>query len=399
MPRGRSMPELKVSADERETLERWARRPTTAQALAQRARMILACAEGRPNDQVARVERVTRQTVGRWRARFVSTRLDGLLDEPRPGAPRQITDEHVERVVRCTLETKPDDATHWSTRAMAKRSGLSQSAIRRIWRAFALQPHQVETFKLSTDPLFIEKVRDIVGLYLNPPDKALVLCVDEKSQIQALDRSQPVLPMRPGQVERRTHDYTRHGTTTLFAMIPAPLFLRLRKHRGQRTPDPEVTIADHHLRRRQPAPCEVPQDRRPALRRFPIAARDGEDHLLAVAQRGQHDEDRGLVLLEAGLHVHAVHPEVDDVAVLDHPGLPEFVLRLPARLEARDRGRRQRCAVAEQPAQGEIEVALGQPVQVQLRQQPADFLRAPFERRQQPALEAFTQGAPAGAAG
>jgi len=215
------MPELKVSADERETLERWARRPTTAQALAQRARMILACAEGRPNDQVARVERVTRQTVGRWRARFVSTRLDGLLDEPRPGAPRQITDEHVERVVRWTLETKPEDATHWSTRAMAKRSGLSQSAISRIWRAFALQPHRVETFKLSKDPLFIEKVRDIVGLYLNPPDQALVLCVDEKSQIQALDRSQPVLPMRPGQVERRTHDYTRHGTTTLFAALNA----------------------------------------------------------------------------------------------------------------------------------------------------------------------------------
>src|SRR5213594_52172 len=219
MPRGRSMPELKVSADERETLERWARRPTTAQALAQRARMILACAEGRPNDQVARVERVTRQTVGRWRARFVSTRLDGLLDEPRPGAPRQITDEHVERVVRWTLETKPEDATHWSRRAMAKRSGLSQSAISRIWRAFALQPHRVETFKLSTDPLFIEKVRDIVGLYLNPPDKALVLCVDEKSQIQALDRSQPLLPMRPGQVERRTHDYVRHGTTSLFAAL------------------------------------------------------------------------------------------------------------------------------------------------------------------------------------
>src|SRR5207249_3985314 len=221
MARGRPMPELTLTTDERETLERWARRPTTAQALAQRARMILACAEGRPNDQVARVERVTRQTVGRWRARFVSTRLDGLLDEPRPGAPRQITDEHVERVVRWTLETKPQDATHWSTRAMAKRSGLSQSAISRIWRAFALQPHRVETFKLSTDPLFIEKVRDIVGLYLNPPDKALVLCVDEKSQIQALDRSQPVLPMRPGQVERRTHDYTRHGTTTLFAALDA----------------------------------------------------------------------------------------------------------------------------------------------------------------------------------
>src|SRR6059036_2770648 len=219
MPRGYPMPELTLTTDERNTLERWARRPTTAQALAQRARMILACAEGRPNDQVARVERVTRQTVGRWRARFVSTRLDGLLDEPRPGAPRQITDEHVERVVRWTLETKPEDATHWSTRAMAKRSGLSQSAISRIWRAFALQPHRVETFKLSKDPLFIEKVRDIVGLYLNPPDQALVLCVDEKAQIQALDRTQPGLPMKKGRLGTRTHDYKRNGTTTLFAAL------------------------------------------------------------------------------------------------------------------------------------------------------------------------------------
>jgi transposase len=219
MPRGRLMPELILTPDERATLERWTRRPTTAQALAQRARIVLACAAGHPNDHVARRERVTRQTVGRWRARFVGKRVDGLLDEPRPGAPRTITDEAVERVVRWTLETKPRDATHWSTRAMAKRSGLSQSAVSRIWRAFALRPHRVETFKLSKDPLFIEKVRDIVGLYLHPPDRALVLCVDEKAQIQALDRSQPVLPMRPGQVERRTHDYTRHGTTTLFAAL------------------------------------------------------------------------------------------------------------------------------------------------------------------------------------
>jgi transposase len=149
----------------------------------------------------------------------VTTRADGLLDEPRPGAPRKITDTAVERVLRVTLESAPKDATHWSTRAMAKRCGLSQTAVSRIWRAFALQPHRVETFKLSKDPLFIEKVRDIVGLYLNPPDKALVLCVDEKAQIQALDRTQPLLPLRPGQVERRTHDYTRHGTTTLFAAL------------------------------------------------------------------------------------------------------------------------------------------------------------------------------------
>jgi transposase len=181
----------------------------------------LACATDKTNSDIALGAGVTRQTVGRWRARFARKRLNGLLDEPRPGAPRTIGDAEVERVVRLTLETAPRDATHWSTRAMATRSGLSQSAISRIWRAFALQPHRVKTFKLSKDPLFIDKVRDIVGLYLQPPDKALVLCVDEKSQIQALDRTQPVLPMRPGQAERRTYDYTRHGTTTLFAALDA----------------------------------------------------------------------------------------------------------------------------------------------------------------------------------
>ena len=219
MPRGRAMPPLVLTREERESLERWTRRPTTAQAVAQRARIVLRCATGASNQAVARELGATRLTVGRWRQRFVTKRLDGLLDEPRPGAPRKITDADVERVVRLTLETAPRDATHWSTRAMAKRAGLSQTAISRIWRAFVLQPHRVKTFKLSQDPLFIEKVRDIVGLYLHPPDKALVLCVDEKSQIQALDRTQPVLPMRPGQAERRTHDYTRHGTTTLFAAL------------------------------------------------------------------------------------------------------------------------------------------------------------------------------------
>ena len=219
MPRGRAKPLLVLTGEERETLERWARRPTTAQALAQRARIVLRCATGQPNQVVARDVGVTRLTVGRWRQRFVTKRLDGLLDEPRPGAPRKITDGEVERVVRLTLETAPRDATHWSTRAMAKRCGLSQTAVSRIWRAFVLQPHRVKTFKLSKDPLFIDKVRDIVGLYLDPPDKALVLCVAEKSQIQALDRTQPVLPMRPGQAERRTHDYTRYGTTTLFAAL------------------------------------------------------------------------------------------------------------------------------------------------------------------------------------
>lgn len=219
MALGRPKAELVVTAAEREVLAQWVRRPKTAQALAQRARIVLACASGAANTAVAARVRVTQQMVGKWRARFVRRRLEGLLDEPRPGTPRRITDTQVEAVVRDTLEATPRDATHWSTRAMAARSGLSQTTIRRIWHAFALQPHRSETFKLSQDPLFIDKVRDIVGLYLAPPDKALVLCVDEKAQIQALDRSQPLLPLRPGQVERRTHDYRRHGTTSLFAAL------------------------------------------------------------------------------------------------------------------------------------------------------------------------------------
>jgi transposase len=219
MPRGRPVPKLILMSEERETLERWARRPKTAQALALRARIILACAEGSSNSAVSARMRVCMQTVGKWRGRFVAKRLDGLLDEPRPGAPRRISDAQVERVLTATLESLPSNATHWSTRLLARRCGMSQSAVSRIWRAFALQPHRSETFKLSRDPLFIEKVRDIVGLYLNPPDRALVLCVDEKAQIQALDRTQPLLPMRPGQIERRTHDYERHGTTSLFAAL------------------------------------------------------------------------------------------------------------------------------------------------------------------------------------
>ena len=204
MRTGRPITPLSLVAEERERLEEWVRRPRTAQALAQRSRTVLECARGRPNTVVARQLGITQQTVGKWRQRFLDHRLDGLLDEPRPGAPRQVGDAQVERVVRLTLESTPAAATHWSTRAMAKRSGLSQSTIARIWRAFGLQPHRVEGFKLSKDPLFIDKVRDIVGLYLNPPDKALVLCVDEKAQIQALNRSQPLLPLRPGQAERRT---------------------------------------------------------------------------------------------------------------------------------------------------------------------------------------------------
>ena len=221
MSRGRPIPPLTLDDTERETLEQWARRPKTAQALALRARILLACAEGRSNSQVAADLRVCVDTVGKWRSRFLEQGLDGLSDQPRSGRPRTVDDGDVERVIALTLESVPKDATHWSTRSMAQSSGLSHTTVSRIWRAFGLQPHRTETFKLSADPLFIEKVRDIVGLYLDPPDRALVLCVDEKSQIQALDRTRPLLPLRPGQVERRTHDYVRHGTTSLFAALDA----------------------------------------------------------------------------------------------------------------------------------------------------------------------------------
>src|SRR6266566_3877457 len=218
-PRGRPKVELLFSGEQRVALERWARRPKTAQALALRARIVLRCAEGLSNGAVAVEFGVHAATVGKWRRRFVAEGLDGLLDEPRPGAPRRISDEQVEEVIRRTLEETPQAATHWSTRSMAAATGLSQSAVSRIWRAFALQPHRLETFNLSSDPLFVEKVRDVVGLYLDPPERALVLCVDEKSQIQALDRSQPMLPILPGTPARISHDYKRHGTTSLFAAL------------------------------------------------------------------------------------------------------------------------------------------------------------------------------------
>jgi transposase len=218
MPAGRPLAPLTLTDDERAKLEAWARRPKTAQRLALRSRIILAAAAGRSNTATAADLRVALPTVGKWR-RFLGRRLDGLTDEPRPGPPRTITDAQVEAVVTRTLESRPANATHWSTRGMAKATGLSQTAISRIWRAFGLQPHRHETFKLSTDPYFVEKVRDVVGLYLDPPDRAVVLSVDEKSQVQALDRTQPTLPMTPGQAERGTHDYVRHGTTSLFAAL------------------------------------------------------------------------------------------------------------------------------------------------------------------------------------
>ena len=210
---------VELTDDERARLESWSRRRATAQALALRARIVLAAADGLSNLEIAEQLGVSRPTVTKWRNRFAELRLDGLLDEPRPGRPRTITDEQVEAVVIKTLESKPKDATHWSTRSMAGEMGMTPDAIWRIWQAFGLQPHRAETFKLSTDPLFVEKVKDICGLYLNPPERAVVLCVDEKSQIQALDRTQPILPLLPGTPERATHDYKRHGTSSLYAAL------------------------------------------------------------------------------------------------------------------------------------------------------------------------------------
>lgn len=219
MPIGRPLVPLSISAQQRRQLQSWALGPKTAQALAMRSRIVLLAADGLSNTEIARRQGCSLPTAGKWRQRFVDQGLDGLLDEPRPGTPRRISDADVERVLARTLESQPEAATHWSTRQMAAATGLSQSTISRIWRAFSLEPHRSETFKLSRDPLFIDKVRDIVGLYLSPPDRALVLCVEEKSQIQALDRTAPLLPMRPGQIQRRTHDYKRHGTTSLFAAL------------------------------------------------------------------------------------------------------------------------------------------------------------------------------------
>ncbi|HDR9082062.1 TPA: IS630 family transposase, partial [Burkholderia vietnamiensis] len=216
---GRPKADLVLSEAEREQLTALTMRRKTAQALTLRTRIVLTCAEGIDNKTVAAKLRVTQQTVSKWRGRYVMHRLDGLLDAPRPGAPRSIDDARVDAVIAKTLESIPKGATHWSTRTMAREMSLSQTAVSRIWRAFGLQPHRQETFKLSSDPLFVDKVRDIVGLYLDPPLKAMVLCVDEKSQIQALDRTQPILPFAPGIPERRTHDYMRHGTTTLFAAL------------------------------------------------------------------------------------------------------------------------------------------------------------------------------------
>jgi transposase len=217
--RGRPTAQITLTDDERRTLERWAQRPTSSQALALRCRIVLACAQGWSNVEAGAHLGVHPATVGKWRTRFATRRLEGLSDEPRPGVPRTITDTQVEQVIVKTLEETPTDATHWSTRSMARATGMSQTAVSRIWRAFGVKPHLVETWKLSTDPQFIDKVRDVCGLYLNPPEAAVVLCVDEKSQIQALERTAPVLPLMPASPQRRSHDYTRHGTTNLYAAL------------------------------------------------------------------------------------------------------------------------------------------------------------------------------------
>ncbi|QEH37379.1 hypothetical protein OJF2_59690 [Aquisphaera giovannonii] len=234
---GRPKPVLTLTGDELQKLRSWADRPNSTRRLATRSRIILACAEGLDNKGVAARLGVNGGTVSKWRRRFLDSRLDGLADEPRPGAPRTITDEQVERVITRTLEEKPRAGTHWSTRGMAQAAGISQTAVSRIWRAFGLKPHLSESFKLSTDPFFVEKVRDVVGLYMSPPENAIVLSVDEKSQVQALDRTQPLLPMTPGQAERGTHDYVRNGTTSLFAALDvatgAVIGKCYRRHRQQ----------------------------------------------------------------------------------------------------------------------------------------------------------------------
>lgn len=214
---GRPTKALNLTPEEKDKLVMLARRPKSAQALAMRARIVLGCEEGLSNGAVARKLHITGATVCKWRERFRVSRLEGLLDEPRPGAPRTITDDHVEELITATLESMPQNSTHWSSRLMAEKTGLSQTAIVRIWRAFGWQPRRVENFKFSKDPQFVEKVRDIVGLYMNPPDRAMVLCVEEKSQVQALNRTQPILPLAPGVPNRQSHDYERHGVTSLFS--------------------------------------------------------------------------------------------------------------------------------------------------------------------------------------
>jgi transposase len=237
MRTGRPKRSLQITDEDRDKLTTMARRPKSAQAMAMRARIVLSCGEGMSNSEIARKLHITGATVGKWRERFRKDGMDGLLDEPRVGAPRKITDRQIEEVVTKTLESMPTNSTHWSTRLMAAETGLSQNAIVRIWHAFGLQPHRVENFKFCKDPQFVEKVRDIVGLYLNPPDRAVVVCLDEKSQVQALNRTEPILPLAPGVPARQSHDYERYGVTSLFAAMDVASGVTIstcyRRHRHQ----------------------------------------------------------------------------------------------------------------------------------------------------------------------
>jgi transposase len=293
---GRRMAELVLSEAERTELKLLSSRRKTAQALAMRARIVLECARGFENQEVAASLRVAKGTVGKWRRRFAERRMDGLHDEARSGAPRSIEDDRIEAVIVKTLESLPDNATHWSSRGMAKASGLSVSSVQRIWQAFGLQPHRMESFKLSTDPDFVAKVRDVVGLYVAPPEHAVVLCVDEKSQIQALDRSQPMLPMRPGQAARRSHDYKRHDTTSLFAALDIAtghVIGKLWPSSGDRVPKvprrnrdqrPQGTRGSSHLgqlRHAQDAADPQLAGQEAAL------ARPSDAHKLVLAQSGR----------------------------------------------------------------------------------------------------------------
>ncbi len=361
MARGRALQELKLTTTERERLLEWTRRHKSAQALALRSRIVLAAADGHTNRQIARQLRVTGQTVGKWRSRFLQRRLDGLLDEPRPGAPRRIGDAEVEAVIARTLHERPEKATHWSSRLMADASGLSQSAVVRIWRAFGLQPHRTETFKLSTDPLFIEKVRDIVGLYLNPPTQALVLCVDEKSQIQALDRTQPALPMMPG------------AAGTAHARLPAPRHdhaVRRARYRDRRS---------HRRTASPPSQQRVPEV--PAFHRGE-RARDtrhasGDGQLRHTQDRARASLVGSSSALSCALHAN--------VGFLDQPG--RTLLRQPhatanpsrhAPLDRRTRTRDQKLLADSQPRS--TSVRLDQDRRPDLRW-PQALLHANFQLR------------------
>jgi len=332
MRTGRPVKPLNMTPAEKEKLTLLARRPSSSQAMAMRARIVLNCAAGTPNGAVAKQLRVSAPTVCKWRERFRLHRLEGLLDEPRPGAPRSITDAQIEDVVTRTLESMPDNSTHWSTRLMAQKTGMSQSAIVRIWHAFSLQPHRVENFKISKDPQFVEKVRDIVALYLNPPDKAIVLCVDEKSQVQALKRTQPILPLAPGVPARQSHDYERHGVTSLFAALNVATGETIgnchRRHRHQEFLK-FLTLIDSKL---------------PA---------DGEVHLI-MDNYGTHkvDKVRRWYARHPRYHIHftptsgswlnlveRLFAEVTERCVRrgSHPSAPQLEKALPAWLQQRNR--------------------------------------------------------------